>query len=486
MKFGKKFQEFVYSLSTNDKYSEYDSTKSFNRINKPRTETETNLLSHNNGSTTFGTDHEEDSNFEKYKVDGVHEVRLAWRHIKNWVSKYSPDLNSSLQKACTDDDLSDFQKDLNIKLPNCVLEFYKLTDGQYSDDYDKVGGLFFGLKLMPLDDIMVMTEHWRKVAKKVTSEMSQLDTSGTLKQLPKLGNYRFSNSSIDLINVNDNPDASRISLQSVESDHKHKQTVSKYPSQKAIPPGCIHPIFAHPMWIPMITDDVGNCIGLDLAPPATGNGKWGQIILFGREFDTKFLVADNWGDFLLLFANDLEMGNWDISAPEKNNYGDLMIGNEGDLIYVDKETKKEMSYLTVLKKRCIAKWVESLDKDEMDSGVKKLVQDLKSNPDSILNIKNLNDNSIDEFINNNLNLVGGVIEPEMGEEPTEPKEPKALPEQPKTLPEEPKALPEIIQKLPKNLPAVPKASKSDNRQPSYSNSDVFAYSEGKTLEDVEL
>lgn len=440
MAFKKSFQEFIYSLSTQDKYAEFDSRKSFNRINKPKTETEANLLTHHgNGSSTFVSDYEEDDNFNKFQLDGVHEVRLAWRHIKNWVSKYSPDLNSSLQKPCTDDDVNDFQKDLNIRLPNCLVEFYKLTDGQHIDDFNKVGGLFFGLKLMSLDEISVMTEHWRKVAKTLTSEMSHRNNTDKVKQLPKMGNYKFSNSSADLVTGSGSMD-SAVNLTATSSESSATNTTTSnattvnetgsskdkpssknessksgilnhYPSQRSIPPAQIHPIFAHPLWIPLITDDVGNCIGVDLAPPITGKGKWGQIILFGREFDTKYLIADNFGDFLLIFANDLEIGNWDIKEPEKNNYGDLMIGSEGDLIFVDKETKQELNYLTVLKQRCISKWINSLSDEELDDSTKQLIKDLKSNPDSILNVKTLNDNSIDNFINNNLNIVNGMLQP---------------------------------------------------------------------------
>lgn len=420
MKLGQRFQEFIYSIRTNDKYSEFDSRKSFNRINKPKADTEASLLGPNTHSTG---DILIDLEFEKHKLDGVHEVRLAWRHIKNWLDNYSPDLNSSLQKACTEDDLSDFQKDLGVVLPNCVIEFFKLTDGQDSDDFNTTGGLFYGLKLMSLDEITVMTENWRKVSKKFTTEMSQLN-SNKVKALPKLNSYRFSNSSVDLLNEI-NPDSSNTSLHSIDNENDLGTTTTKvsserlnvspdaarYPSQRSIPPGTIHPIFAHPMWIPMITDKVGNCIGIDLSPPNTGKGVWGQVILFGREFDTKFLIADNFGDFLLIFANDLEKGNWDMKLPEKNNYGDLMIGNEGDLVYIDKETSTEVGYLTVLQQRCIKRWIDSLDKEELDDDTKVLINDLKLNSASILNVKTLNDNAIDDFINKNLNLVNGMLDP---------------------------------------------------------------------------
>ena len=87
MKFGQKLQEFVYFLTTNDKYSEFDSRKSFNRINKPDSE---NLLGHhhNNSSlelvshTNDDTSSAKNSNNSNNNLQGIHEVNLAWRHIK--------------------------------------------------------------------------------------------------------------------------------------------------------------------------------------------------------------------------------------------------------------------------------------------------------------------------------------------------------------------------------------------------------------------
>ena len=39
-------------------------------------------------------------------------------------------------------------------------------------------------------------------------------------------------------------------------------------------------------------------------------GKWGQIILFGRDYDCKYVVARSWSAFLATFADDLNSGKW--------------------------------------------------------------------------------------------------------------------------------------------------------------------------------
>ncbi|KAL6452899.1 hypothetical protein SBY92_000243 [Candida maltosa Xu316] len=422
MKFGQKLQD------TNDKYSEFDSSKSFNRINKPDSQ---NLLGHhhNNSSLELVTNINEDSN----SLQGVHEVNLAWRHIKNWLSKYSPDIYNSLQSKCTESDLVDFQKDLNIKLPNCVLQYFKLVDGQYSD-YES-SGLIFGLKLMSLDEIIIATNNWRRVAAYLNQQLRE-NYSADITKLPishanssqytkklsggpngisNFGNSEVSSSrtSFDLSLSSNNSTSS-----SSSSSGTHKQN-NPMPKQRSIPPNTIHELLAHPMWIPLVTDEVGNYIGIDLSPASAGN--YGQVILFGRDFDFKFKVSDSWGDFLLIFANDLELGNWDIKENVKNNDGDLFIGTEGELVFVDKHGHNdlEIPYLEMLKRRSLKKWIESLA-NSSDENTQQLLEELKHNESSILSMNSKKFQSIDSFINDNLAIIDGLNEPAAAEKKEEP------------------------------------------------------------------
>jgi len=58
----------------------------------------------------------------------------------------------------------------------------------------------------------------------------------------------------------------------------------------------------------MARDWGGNNLAIDLAPgPA---GKWGQVILFGRDYDCKYVVARSWSAFLATVADDLNSGKW--------------------------------------------------------------------------------------------------------------------------------------------------------------------------------
>lgn len=457
MKWKDLFQEFIYSLSTNDKYSEYDSRKSFNRVNKPETE----LLYSANNNESSASLHDEaapgGSPLNSKSHEGIHEVRLAWRHIHQWLKKYTPELSSTLESPCTDADLNDFQKDLNIKLPECVAEFFKLTDGQSSYNENGSGGVLFGLKLLPLEEIMILTEHWRKVAKTLDEEDVQRSRASKANGLAKLNsihgddegevagggkksspthartftdsefgsNYTSRNNSSHSL-TSPLTAVSSMAYPSASSSLKNKND-SKIPNlvipkQKCIPPGRIQPVFAHPLWIPIFTDEVGNCMGIDLYPPNPDH--WGQVILFGREFDTKYLIADNFGDFLLIFANDLEIGNWEIKKTyDETNFGNLMIGNDGEFVFVDKQdTKLEVNYFEVLKKRSIQKWIAGLESEAngLSSENKALIETLKNELKTMITLKN--GKSIDEFINSNLTLIDKVNTPL-----NEDKEAKGLP-----------------------------------------------------------
>jgi cell wall assembly regulator SMI1 len=78
--------------------------------------------------------------------------------------------------------------------------------------------------------------------------------------------------------------------------------------QDSQPPNAIQKAYAHPGWIPLVRDWGGNNLAIDIAPgPA---GKWGQVILFGRDYDCKYVVARSWSDLLAMVADDMNSGKW--------------------------------------------------------------------------------------------------------------------------------------------------------------------------------
>lgn len=56
----------------------------------------------------------------------------------------------------------------------------------------------------------------------------------------------------------------------------------------------------------MARDWGGNHIAIDLAPGPSG--KWGQIIIFGRDYDCKYVISRSWASFLATLADDFCSG----------------------------------------------------------------------------------------------------------------------------------------------------------------------------------
>ena len=93
----------------------------------------------------------------------------------------------------------------------------------------------------------------------------------------------------------------------------------------------------------MARDWGGNNLAVDLSPGPVG--KWGQIIIFGRDYDCKYVVARSWAAFLATVADDMS----------------------GEKVFVDEETQElklrefktatvEPAYLNILRWRMDQKY----------------------------------------------------------------------------------------------------------------------------------
>lgn len=292
---------------------------------------------------------------------GTHEVNLAWRHIRLWLERHAPELRLLLQSPCSEADLRDAESRLEVQLPASVRQWFSLTDGQLTGS---AGGVLFGLKMHPLDEVVVMTQQWRRVAEGLQQGARQqwLITqvpaahgadAPTASAAPIVGAVFASHHHVasleDLAAQLHGPDRTA----APRDGGGDAAAAAAIPPQRSFPAGRIHPCYAHAAWVPLFSDQVGNCIGVDLAPPLGQH--YGQVIIFGRDFDTKYLVADNFGDFILGVANDLELGNGHMRL-QRHNSGDLVVGSEGELVFVDRRTQREMSYLEVLRGRSLQRW----------------------------------------------------------------------------------------------------------------------------------
>jgi cell wall assembly regulator SMI1 len=87
------------------------------------------------------------------------------------------------------------------------------------------------------------------------------------------------------------------------------------------------------MWVPFADDGGGNFLGLDLAPDEDGTA--GQVIVYGREEDVKYVLAPSFGAYLYHVAKELKRGNFVLEEEEPGEWA-LNIGEpEGTTHYLD-------------------------------------------------------------------------------------------------------------------------------------------------------
>ena len=92
--------------------------------------------------------------------------------------------------------------------------------------------------------------------------------------------------------------------------------------------GKVKEMYINKRWIPFTNDGGGNHLGIDLDPGLRGTV--GQIINFGSDEDTKFVIADDFESFLSWYITQLESGNYLI----KEN-------SEGEKVFQIKEPNME-------------------------------------------------------------------------------------------------------------------------------------------------
>ena len=203
-------------------------------------------------------------------------VQHSWKRIDRWVEDNYTELWDQLGEGCTQNDLNELEHELDCSLPMEVRESLQVHDGQ--ERGGRPTGIIFGCMLMDCEEIVQEWKNWRTV----NEEYLQNPANNGI-QPPKA----FASSSASSSSQGPNP-------------HWRQDLQEKQDSQ---PPKAIQKAYAHPGWIPLARDWGGNNIAVDLAPgPA---GKWGQIIIFGRDFDCKYVVSRSWAAFLAMVADDM-------------------------------------------------------------------------------------------------------------------------------------------------------------------------------------
>ncbi|KAG7660449.1 uncharacterized protein J8A68_006039 [[Candida] subhashii] len=394
MGFLDNIKSFVHSITTDDHYASYSYNNNKNNTTNPSSSSHTSNLGSNqvmigglsNSSNSHlnrtHTHHSNNSNhslvigykpglrsssnhdlpmttFDENGQPPLPSIDSLWDRIENWIELEYPELEDNLNDGVTTRDLNEFENDLRIgELPTEFRQFFKRHDGQLAGG--KPTGLIMGMELLDLEGIVTECMLWQKVADRLEKQQYILQHQRQQQQMQK----QSSSSSPE-------PGASSSAYPATPSQLNN----TFISNQRSIPPNSIQPVYYHKGWLVLLKDNIGNQIAMDLAPGP--QGKWGQIIIFGRDFDTKLVIANNLQEFLFQYVNDLELGNYQIDSQQveedlgflsRDRNDDYMIGDEdegqGELWFFDRDAKEfgkgvirgNMSYLEILKRRALKKY----------------------------------------------------------------------------------------------------------------------------------
>lgn len=210
-------------------------------------------------------------------------VSHSWKKIERWLESNYEELFDNLCEGCTQNDINELEHELDCSLPLEVRESLMVHDGQERPGLPT--GVIFGCMLLDCEEIVQEWRNWRVVNEEFLSNLPPINNV-----LPPKVTASSSSSA---------PPPS----QQASGPLWRQDLLEKQDSQ---PSGAVQKAYAHPAWIPMARDWGGNCLAIDLAPGTSG--KWGQVIIFGRDYDCKYVVSRSWAAFLATLSDDICSG----------------------------------------------------------------------------------------------------------------------------------------------------------------------------------
>lgn len=206
----------------------------------------------------------------------------SWQKIERWLEKNYEELYDQLGEGCTQNDINELEHELDCSLPQDVRDSLSIHDGQ--ERGGRPTGIIFGCMLLDCEEIVQEWRNWKVVNEEYLNGRTQSQSHYPSKGLNAASSSSMSSPS-----------------QNATNRMWRQELLDRQDSQ---PPKAIEKAYSHPGWIPLARDWGGNNIGVDLAPGPMG--KWGQVILFGRDYDCKYVIARSWGVFLSTVAADIE------------------------------------------------------------------------------------------------------------------------------------------------------------------------------------
>ena len=244
-------------------------------------------------------------------------IAHSWRRIDQWAEENYPELFDQICEGCTANDLNELEHTLDCSLPNDVRESLQHHDGQERGGLPT--GIIFSCMLLDCEEIVQERENWLKVNAEYLSAAAAAAAAAARAAPPSLKNVEgfgddaaaaasgSARSSID--NGEGSSRAASIHSNGGSANGGNSAWRQELQArQQSVPAGAIQRVYAHPAWIPLVRDWGGNNLAVDLAPGP--RGQWGQIIMCGRDYDTKYVVAKSWAHFLAVVADDLSSGKW--------------------------------------------------------------------------------------------------------------------------------------------------------------------------------
>ncbi len=170
-------------------------------------------------------------------------VRRAWREIEAGLAALDV-AGVRLAEGASEAKLKEFEEETGVALPEEVRELFAGHDGQIGHEVGAVGFHF-----VSLDETRKISSDWAAVREKLGEGAKPLDRVCTSR-----------------------------------------------------PPKAIQRKYSAPGWVALLRDDEGNYIGVDLEPgPA---GKRGQVLNFGRDEQTKYVLFPDAGELLEWLASE--------------------------------------------------------------------------------------------------------------------------------------------------------------------------------------
>ncbi|KAJ6488562.1 hypothetical protein C8R47DRAFT_1125975 [Mycena vitilis] len=208
-------------------------------------------------------------------------LEATWTRLRTWLAREYPELGDTLNYGILPQDLTDIEAQFGFELPPVVRESYLAVDGQEAESSAGCAeGLFFGLTLLPLEDVLEEWRFWREV----------------------------------------------------DDDPSTGANTQLRDSMLSIPTGWVRKEYSQRGWIPLIADKAGNYVGVDLNPDE--GGSVGQVIVFGRDFDTKIVLwtgdgPAGWAKWFACFVDELESGEgYEIGVGENSDESEDDLGYE--------------------------------------------------------------------------------------------------------------------------------------------------------------